>query len=447
MKSFSFALAITLSCFATSSFAVQRTKAQRPESQPIFSTVQKGSGSQMNKTFTEPRGVITFADAIMAALSANPTLAAFDREVEAREAEALQSGLHPNPELGAEAENVLGSGSFSGVNDAELTLSIGQLIELGGKRQKRARAAILNADVAAWDYEIVRLEIYQHVLTAFTELLAAQQQIVLQQDLVMVAQEALKSIEHRIEAGRESPAEAARARVELSKTTIALEKMQHQMLALKNNLAATWGSTDAQFDRVEGDLEKLSELPDLQTLQEYIEQNPQVSAWATAVQQRDAELELARAQRIPDPVVEGGLRRLNGSGDHAFVFGLSLPLLLFDRNQGAIEAAEIRRQQAKDQQKAVEIALYNELVGIHAQLAASTLEIEQLRSTVIEDAQNAFDLINQGFKMGKYGFLDVLDAQRTLFEVKSQYVNALSEYHIALAALERLIGRNISQIQ
>lgn len=447
MKSFLYALVITLFCSAVSSTAEQRTKAQRPEAQPILSSVQKDSESQTNQKIAEPEGVITFADAIAAALSVNPSLAAFDREVRAREAEALQAGLRPNPELGAEAENILGSGPFSGVDDAELTLSIGQLIELGGKRQKRAQAAILNADLAAWDYEIVRLEVYQQVLAAFTELLAAQQQIELQQDLVTVAQEVLENIEHRIEAGRESPAEAARARVELSKTTIALEKMQQQMLALKNNLAATWGSTQAQFDKVEGDLETLSELPDLQTLQQYVRQNPQVSAWATAIQQRDAELELARAQRIPDPVVGGGLRRLNGSGDQAFVFGLSLPLLLFDRNQGAIEAAQIRRQQAKDQQKSVEIALQNELAGIYAQLAASALEIEQLKSTVIEDAQNAYDLINQGFRMGKYGFLDVLDAQRTLFEVKSQYVNALGEYHIAMAALEQLIGRNITQVQ
>lgn len=448
MKFLLYALLFAIFYPASKSPANERTQALKPKPTLLLSISEKLVDSQDdNSKFKEPAGAISLTDAVAAALQGNPSLAVFAQEIRAREAEALQAGLRPNPGFAAEAENMAGSGSFAGLDEAEITLSVGQLFELGGKRQKRAQAAILNADLAAWDFEIARLAVYKQVVAAFTELLAAQQRIELQQDLKTVAEEALQDIERRINAGRESPAEAARAKVELSKTTITLEKMQQHLLALKRTLAATWGSTRPQFEQVTGTLEQTTDLPSLETLQKFVSQHPLVAARAAAMQLRDAELELAKAQRLPDPTVEGGVRRLNGSGDNAFVVNVSLPLLLFDRNQGAIQAAELRRQQADKQKQAAALELQTELARIYAALSASTLEIESLRSTVIDEAQRAYELINDGFKMGKYGFLDVLDAQRTLFEVKSQYLNALSKYHLTLAQLESLIGRKAGQLQ
>src|SRR5690606_19656915 len=131
-------------------------------------------------------------------LQAHPDLLAIEHEVAAREAEALQAGLPPNPELDAELEDVFGGISgpegeqqdLSGFSGAEATVMISQTIELAGKRMKRRRLAEAQADVAAWDLEVRRLEIITEVHATFVELLSAQRQVELASQLVEVAERA-----------------------------------------------------------------------------------------------------------------------------------------------------------------------------------------------------------------------------------------------------------------
>jgi len=424
--------------------ASYRTVAVRPESLPLTKEFPELQPDSVFSKESVNKVDLSLNDALSLALTRNPELATFSYEMRIQEANALQASLLPNPEFDAEVENFAGSGSLNGFDESELTLSIGQLIELGGKRQKRTQVAVLNADLAAWDYETAKLNVFVDVVTMFTEVLVVQQRIGLQNELVNVAEEFLQSIQQRVKAGRVSPAEAARAKVELSTTNIELERLQKELQSASKRLAATWGSKKPQFDRVVGNLDSVISLPSLEKFYSLLSQNPDIARWAVEMQRRDAELALEKAQRIPDPVIGGGYRRLNESGDNAVVMGLSLPLLLFDRNKGNIQAAEYRQLQAEQQKRTAEIALNTRLAEIYNTLSASYNEIATLKTNVIPEAQNAFNLINQGYQMGKFGFLNVLDAQRTLFEVRSQYLNALKEYHQNVAKMERLIGQNLT---
>jgi outer membrane protein, heavy metal efflux system len=76
-------------------------------------------------------------------------------------------------------------------------------------------------------------------------------------------------------------------------------------------------------------------------------------------------------------------------------------------------------------------------------LAAAHIEVTTLKTQILPGAQSAFDAASTGYRLGKFGFLDVLDAQRTLFEAKAQYLRALASYHQALAEVERLIGEPV----
>jgi cobalt-zinc-cadmium efflux system outer membrane protein len=98
----------------------------------------------------EPTGVLTLRQALALALLQNPALASAAWEVRAGEARTLQAGLLLNPEFGVEVENFAGSGEFRGFDVAETTITLGQVIELGGKRLRRARVAALERDLAAW---------------------------------------------------------------------------------------------------------------------------------------------------------------------------------------------------------------------------------------------------------------------------------------------------------
>ena len=108
----------------------------------------------------EPAGVLSLRDALALALERSPELAAFSWDVRVREAQALQAGLLPNPELELEVENFAGSGEVSGFDGSETTVALSQLVETAGKRSKRRRAGELDAAVAGWEYEAARLEVF-----------------------------------------------------------------------------------------------------------------------------------------------------------------------------------------------------------------------------------------------------------------------------------------------
>jgi cobalt-zinc-cadmium efflux system outer membrane protein len=243
-----------------------------------------------------------------------------------------------------------------------------------------------------------------------------------------------------------SPAEQARAQVELQSAIIELEKFKKELYVARRQLASTWGSREATFENVDGQFDVVT-LPNVMAMQQLLEQNPDVARWAVEVLQRDAEWEYARAQRIPDLTIAGGYRRINETNDNAFVVGLALPLTIFDRNQGAIQAAELRRLQVEEEKRAVEISLNNRLLQIYDEASGALLEVTSLGSDVIPEAQKAYEMINDGYKMGKFGYLDIIEAQRSLFDVRSRYYTALQEYHHFVAELERLIGRPISDLQ
>jgi len=88
----------------------------------------------------------------------------------------------------------------------------------------------------------------------------------------------------------------------------------------------------------------------------------------------------------------------------------------------------------------VEIRLLTELAQTYQRLAAIGTEIQVLRTTLLPGAQSAFDAATKGYQLGKFNFLDVLDAQRTLFQVRTQNLRALVDYQRGASELERLIG-------
>ncbi len=426
--------------------SAEQRKAVRPEASPILKINNPDTQAQ-KQAFQTPKGEITLIDALSAALRRNPMLAAYSFEIRAREAETLQAGLLPNPEIALEIENFAGDAPFRGVDNSEITLSVGQLIELGGKRSKRKETAGLQSDLAAWDYEIARLLVFSEVVKSFNAVLAAQKRVELDSEIVNIAEQFLQRIEYRVKAGNLSSAEVARARVALASNRILLQAAQKDLSVARRQLAATWGEAAPAFDKVIGNLERVTMIPQLDDLITLISHNPEIERWALAVRLREKEFRLEKAKRLPDPTIAGGYRRLNEIDANALVMSLSMPLPIFDRNQGAVESAEMRRLQVEYEKQSVEIELKTQLAAAWSRLDFVYAEIQTLKTEILVQAQSAYETINRGYNMGKFSFLDLLDAQRTLFDHRARYLDALLEYHSARAEIERLIGRNLSSIQ
>lgn len=391
----------------------------------------------------QPIGVLGLRQALALALLYNPELASFAWEVRAGEARALQAGLLPNPELELEIENVAGSRERRGFDGAELTLSISQLVELGGKRLQRTRVAALERDLADWDYETKRLEVLTQVTQAFVEVLGTQERVAVQEELVRLAEQVLRTVAERVRAGKVSPVEETRASVALANGRIPRENARRELEAARQRLVATWGSTTPGFERAEGTLYTVAVLPPLELLMQRVAQNPDLARWNTEMDRRQATLALEETRRLPDLTVGGGFRHLRETDANALVMRLSVPVPLFNRNQGGILEARYQLAKGAEARRAAAVLAQTSLGARYAGLAAALAETTVLHDEVLPGAQRTFDAANEGYRQGKFSLLEVLDAQRTLFEARRQYIEVLTSYHKAVAEVERLLGEGL----
>lgn len=390
---------------------------------------------------------LTLRDAVRLTLQRNPELASFDKEMRALEGVTLQAGLLRNPQLSVNVDNAGNMGAGNGqraikqnVEQQDLIIHISQLIELGGKRAARVNAASLGQALAGKDFETKRLELVARVANVFTEVLAGQEQLRLAEESQRLAQQVVDTVKRRVQAGKVPPIEETKVGVAFSTTRIALGQAQRELAAARKRLALLWGDTTPEFGQVLGALESMVVLPGLASLTERVLSNPTADRARKGIEHRKALLEVEQSRRIPDITLAGGMIKHWESGGTTAIVGISMPLQLFDRNQGNLREAYQRLDKAQDEQAATDLRLKAELVQAYESLAAAENEISILRGEILPAARSAFEVTNKGYELGKFGFLEVLDAQRTLFQNQVLYVRALANYYRLVNEIERLIA-------
>ena len=389
----------------------------------------------------DPNAAMTLQLALALAVANNPELMAYSWETRAQDGKILQAGLLPNPELELAAEQVGGTGGYQGFNSAQTTVQITQTIQLGNKRLKNKQLAVLDKSLAVWDYEAKRLDIWMEVIKTYVENLAIQQRLELDTELLSIAQQMKNVVADKVAAGKVSPVEETKAFVVLSSVQIELARTMRNLTAAQKNLAALWGG-EPKFSKVEGDLTTLQDIPDQKQFLESLAQNPDIARWDTELKHRNAALEVEKSKAIGDLTVFAGSQQFRETDDAAFVFGITIPLPLFDRNQGAISEAKSRASKAHYQSQAENVRVKTAISQAYQQLMQSFEQAKTLETKIIPGAQSVFDAAQEGYKYGKFSHLEMLDAQRTLFEVKQQYIETLASYHKARADVNRLVGDN-----
>jgi cobalt-zinc-cadmium efflux system outer membrane protein len=392
-----------------------------------------------------PTGPITLAQALALALERSPELASYSWEVRVREATAVQAGLRPNPELELELEDFAGSGAASGFDGAESTLLVAQRIETAGKRSKRRRAAELDADVAGWEYEAARLDVLATVVKAFTAVLAAQERVTLAEELGRISESSAEAVGRLVRAGATPLAERTRAQVETATARVDLATARRALDAARAALAATWGSTTPSFGRAAGDLGAAPAPPSASTVRDWLDRNPELARAEREIARREAVIRLEDAQRVPDVVVGAGPRYLSEGSDAGLVAQVAVPLPIFDRNQGARAAARHELRKAQSERRALHARLAAELETAYQELAARHEEVVGLREGILPGAQEAFEQVRSGYLQGLFRHVDVLDAQRRLFELRGREIEALRAFHEAKAEVERITGTPLAQ--
>jgi len=393
-----------------------------------------------------PTDVITLREALALALMHNPQLRAFSWDVRIAEARQLQARLWPNPELEIEVGEAGGSGARSDFDAAETTIALSQLIEMGDKSGKRAKVAFLEKQLAGWDYEAKRLDVFTEVTKVFIAVLASQQRLKLTEELLQLSRESVDTVARRVDAGKDSPLEKTKANVAHSSVKMQYRQAGQGLEFARRQLAATWAGQEPKFDSVVGKLDSLAAIPSIDELTDLMEQNPDIARWSLEIDKARARLELEKAGAISDITLSGGMQRFNETNDNAVVFGISFPLAVSDRNQAGKLEAIYALARAREEERAARIRIQMELAEAYKGLSNSYTEAAELNENVLQGAESVFKASRTGYHQGKLDYLHVLDAQRTLFEAKSQYIDALASFHIAKTDVERLIAGSIESV-
>lgn len=389
-------------------------------------------------------GPVTLRDALTRALEQSPALRAFDWGRRSTEARALQAARRPNPTATTTIEDL--GGSRGEVVQPQATIQLGHIVELGGKRAARQQLAGVNHDLAVWDYEAARLDVLVQVTSAFVGVLAAQEAVRHASTALDLAGQVRVAVDDRVAAGVVSPIEATRASVLVASARLDADRTRRALDASRRQLALLWGLDEARFTEAVGDLREVPPIPSLSALDARLPRVPEVARWASEVEQRQAALALARAARVPDVTVAAGYRRFTAEGRNAFVVGASIPIPWFDRNRDGIRAAEADLERSRAMAAAAMLGLRSRLADAYRDLAGANDALTILGTAIVPGAQAVFDAVREGYQLGRFGLLDVLDAQKTLTDAHRQQLDALIRLHHATAQVERLVGGALSGV-
>ncbi len=376
---------------------------------------------------------LTLDSALQSAFANNPDLAAAQWEIDIAQGARQQAGLIPNPVASWDVEDTR--------RDSRTTsIKLSQSLELGGKRGARIDVATRGQDAAALTLEQRRNLLRAEVIDAYYGALRAQERLDLAQRSLALAERGLVVAKGRVTAGKASPVEATRAQVQLSEIRLELNRAQAGLTDAYRRLAAGTGSAAPDFQTVASQSQPAPPLPAAAQLLARLEQTVELRLAELQILQGEASVGLEKAQRIPDLDVSIGSQYDASVRERVNLVGVSMPIPLFNRNQGNVLAASRRADQARDLRNATELRLRTETRQALDLWQTANTEVLAFNQQILPAAQSAVDSATRGFEMGKFNFLDVLDAQRTLIAARNQYLTATAQATDAWVRIERIYG-------
>ncbi|MGT2440844.1 divalent metal ion exporter subunit IhpA [Bradyrhizobium betae] len=391
-------------------------------------------------TATSHSQTLNLGAALQRALATSPRLTAAERDIGIATGQRIQAGALLNPELSYEQDNSFGSGIYRGTKSAETTLQISQLFELFGKREARIAAGQAGVEGTTIERKAVRLQILSETAIAFLNVLGLQRRIQILDEQVAALERLTPLLQRRVDAGASSPAETGRAEVAAALVKADRERTKANLASARRELAVLMGDTSPKFGTVSGRLDATTRAPSFQTVIAAIDANPQLVRWNAVYAQRNAELLLARLRPYPDVRLSAGWRHYNETNDDAVRLSVSVPIPIFDQNQGNILSAQQNLAKTRAEREANRNTLIVVAGRAYDNVQGSLRELGILRNSGIPKAQAASSEIEQGYGAGRFSLLEVLDAQANVTQARLREQEALQNYHVAVATIEGLVG-------
>ena len=368
-------------------------------------------------------------------LGETPAAMEADALMDAAEARVRQARVRPNPELGLEAENAFGTGPFRGYDNAETTLSLSQDLELWGRRSARVGVARAEAGTAALRRDLADVEAASRLALVYAEAEAAERRFQLAEEALTVTIADTRAALILVEEGREPLLRGIQGETEAAAARATLDEAQAERDAAFARLTAvamlptTVTSIDASLlDRTPaGAIGAVVAAPEVLVAE----------AERAAAESR---IEVERVRGRPDVTASLGVRRYEAEDATALTFGVSMPLPLFDRNRGAIDAARAEFRAAEARLIGARQEAEADRNAAEARLRASASRVAAADAG-IRAAEEAYRLSRIGFEAGRISQLELRSSRAALINARNAAVDARLARVRAEIDLARLQGR------
>jgi cobalt-zinc-cadmium efflux system outer membrane protein len=374
----------------------------------------------------------------------NPELASERKNIDLAAAAVWEAKLYPNPSLLLSLEDYKTKSSFG---SSKRTAGVSIPIVFSGRIGAATSQAERERDVTAVAYVWRRREILSDVKRAFLGLLASRRTAELARETRDIAKTLNDVTNERFKAQAIPEMELLKSAVNLAKSDVDLKLAEKDHAVALKTLHARMGMVDFPQEKFSGVLVSRYTVPSLEALRGQVTTvHPLLEAAVKAREAAEFQLSVARSERLPDIGLEI-TAGVDSSNDAIIQAGIAIPIPIFNRNQAKIAAAGARIQQAEFKLQAIKNDLVLRLTESYKNFTAAQERVSVYMDEIMPKAQKALDQTNEGYRQGKFGYLDVLDAQRTLAEAKIAYAAALADLNGSAVDLEKLTGMRIEPIR
>lgn len=377
-------------------------------------------------------GPLTYQAALDLATARNLGLATAMRQRAIREAAVRIARQWPNPDF-----------SFEVSRDApHEVVSVGFPIEIGGKRSRRIQLAQEQVSLADLDVRTAQRTLRRNLRQAFFGLLSADERLRNAEAVLSIAERVRGAAEARFNAGAAPRLEVMEADLGVARAQAEVELARSSRLAVQADLNAVLNQPAGQAIVVTGDLAappKAFSYDDAVRVATGSNTDLMRVDREIAIERRRTSL--LRAERTPTPVVSvGGVFNAPGEFNAGASAGLGVTIPLFSRNQGEIAQSTATLSQLQAEREAVFRTMETSVFGAWTRLQALAKQVEVYRDRLVPTATSLESLAEESYRAGRSPVLTVLDAQRSLRDVRREYLQALADYQTAIADLEEILG-------
>jgi outer membrane protein, heavy metal efflux system len=394
-------------------------------------------------TVPAPRETITLEECRSRALSGSPEIGAARHGLAAAQGASRQAGSWPNPEISFEAEDF--EGDLPGWSESQVTASIQQRVEPPGAWGARKEAGRWGETVARAELDRTQREILAEVERRFLSLLAAQERALVWAESMESGDSLVATVSALVNSGEASPIEGERARVSRSLLEIELSAAEGEVKSARRTLAALLGEEEPSFREASGDL-RFVPIPTSSRMDAGPPPPlPDLAWWEADVRRLEAAARFESRSRLPEFLIGAGYRHIEATQEETYLASIGIELPLFDRNGGAVQEAHSRWRQGQALKRATEISLHSEVASAGEKLEWALAQAQIMDSSIVVESERIARSLNEGYRRGKFGFLDVLDARRGLADARLRSIDRWLAAGLAKVEMERLLGRSLSE--